>query len=239
MEADRGEDFGRVSAVGDAAAKKCAGRAAPAAPAASAQVAADAAPRRAASATHRAIRRAPRAPGECVPSRADEVTAASVIERVRDTQARDEGERRRVAVGPDQTDGLLHRGAAGRLPRAGARPRRASSGPASSCGRSASATRRRGSAASAAAAGSTAAPPGSRSSPRSISALAKDQHLSLNPSADLGRLRPAALLPQVRARVLRRVPEALPREGKTVRDAARHREGDRGGHLPGARLPAR
>ena len=47
-------------------------------------------------------------------------------------------------------------------------------------------------------------------------ALAKDQHLSLNPDADLRRLRPAALLPEVRARVLRRGAPPLP-EGRQDR----------------------
>ena len=80
--------------------------------------------------------------------------------------ARYEGERRRVAVGPDQAHDLLHRRKAGGLPRAGARPGQRCSAPGSSCARSACGTRRPDSAASAAAAGSTAARPGSPSSPR-------------------------------------------------------------------------
>ncbi len=69
-------------------------------------------------------------------------------------------------------------------------------------------------------------------------ALAKDQRLSLNPIADLRGMRPTALLPQVRARVLSRVAQALPKEGKQRHDAARPREGGGGRHLPRARLAA-
>ena len=43
--------------------------------------------------------------------------------------------------------------------------------------------------------------------------VAKDQRLSLNPSADLRRVRPADVLPALRARVLRAAAQALP-EGR-------------------------
>ena len=57
------------------------------------------------------------------------------------------------------------------------------------------------------------------------------------PRADLRRLRPAALLPQVRARVLRRRAEALPQGREDAAHRARAGEGRRGRHLPRAGLP--
>ncbi len=56
------------------------------------------------------------------------------------------------------------------------------------------------------------------------------------PVPDLGRLRPAALLPQVRARVLRRVAAPLSQGREDGRHVARDREGGRRGHLPRAGL---
>ena len=112
-----------------------------------------------------------------------------------------------------------------------------SSGPASSSGRSASATKR----------------PGSRGvgrcgreyccstwltelSPVNLG-LAKDQHLSLNPSQISGGLRAAALLPQVRARLLRHRPQALPQGRQDPGDVAGIGEGRGRRPLPRARLP--
>ena len=55
--------------------------------------------------------------------------------------------------------------------------------------------------------------------------------------ADLRRVRPAALLPQVRARVLRHGAQALPQGGQDAADQPRGRAGGGGGHLPRAGLP--
>ncbi len=49
---------------------------------------------------------------------------------------------------------------------------------------------------------------------------------------DLRRLRPPALLPEVRARVLRRCPQALPARGQDAGGRPRPGEGDRRRHLP-------
>jgi hypothetical protein len=64
--------------------------------------------------------------------------------------------------------------------------------------------------------------------------LAKDQNLSLNPAADLRHLRPADVLPHLRARRLSAGAQALPARGEDRANRARAGEGDRHRHLPRA-----
>ena len=118
VEVERGRDLGRVTAVGDVAAKKCAGgctgcavgEAAPAEPAPPKPVLRRATPRGPAGA-----RRDPPLGRGRRPPQGDRAGPGP--------RPGHEGERHRVAVGPEQAHDLLHRREAGRLPRAGARPR--------------------------------------------------------------------------------------------------------------------
>ena len=111
----------------------------------------------------------------------------------------DEADARRAAVRRLAADLLLHRRRAGSTSASWCAISRRTSAPASRCGRSASATKRGCSAATARAAGRCAARPGCRSfEPVSIK-MAKQQNLSLNPSKLSGHVRPAEVLPALRA----------------------------------------
>ena len=155
-----------------------------------------------------------------------------------------EGERHRVAVGPEQAHHLLHRREAGRLPRAGARPGFALPHPHRAAAdrrprRGRPALRRR------------------PVRPRVLLQLLAHRAVARQPrprqgpaplaqsQPDLRRVRPPALLPQVRARVLRHGPPTLP-EGR--QDCSRRRAAPSGssrwtssasGSSSGARSTAR
>ena len=68
-------------------------------------------------------------------------------------------------------------------------------------------------------------------------ALAKDQHLSLNPAQISGGCGRLLCCLEVRARVLRRLAQAIPPRGENASDCPRPGEGGGGRHLPGAGLP--
>ena len=70
-------------------------------------------------------------------------------------------------------------------------------------------------------------------------ALAKDQHLSLNPSQISGGCGRLLCCLKYEHEFYVTARKRFPKEGKTRRDAARHREGRGGGHLPRAGVPAR
>ena len=156
--------------------------------------------------------------------RSEEDARRKVMERVRAHDLVDEGERHRVAVGPEQAHDLLHRREAGRLPRAGARPRLHLPHPHRAAAdrrprRGGPALRRRalrpGVLLLLLAHRAVAGQPRARQGPAPLA----------QPDPDLRRLRPAALLPQVRARLLRRGAEALPqgREDASAPRSARRR----------------
>ena len=110
VDADRGEDLGRISAVGETALKKCGtscgGCAVGEAPSGDK-----------ASVLRRASRDEVSRHEEL--RRSEEDVRRQVIERVRAHGLADEGERLRVAVGPEEADGVFHRRKAGGLPEPG------------------------------------------------------------------------------------------------------------------------
>ncbi len=238
-----------LSAVGDVAAKKCGGSCSvPSAPASG-----EAAP-----AAGDAERRRPRAPTSrngappCSagrPGRDPSRQRTASLRGDRPPAVVAQGARRTSSTmkvsdtewqwDRQEAHGLFHGRAAGGLPRRWCASWPAPSAPASSCGRSVSATRRRGSAAWAAAAASTAAPPGSPSSPRSTWALAKDQHLSLNPSQISGGCGRLLCCLKYEHEFYVTARKRFPQGGQDGRDRARAGEGGGGGHLPGAGFPAR
>ena len=167
----------------------------------------------------------------------EEDARRKVIQRVRAHELADEGERHRVAVGPEQAHHLLHRREAGRFPGAGARPRVAPSAPGSSCGRSASGTRRPGSSASGRCGREYCCSTWlTELSPVNLG-LAKDQHLSLNPSQISGGCGRLLCCLKYEHEFYVTARKRFPKEGKTLRTARRRREGHRGRHLPRAGLP--
>ena len=154
-----------------------------------------------------------------------------------DPAARDEGERRRVAVGPEEVDRLLHRRETGGLPRPGARPRRDAPrphrpppdrGPRRSGAAQRGGPLWEGILLLELAHHARAGEPGARQGPASLA----------QSGPDLRRMRPAALLPQVRARVLCHRPKAVPEGREDAPRRAGAREGRGGGHFPGAGFPA-
>ena len=157
-------------------------------------------------------------------SRAGRRRAPQAMERVKANKLRHEVVRRRVAVGPQEADDLLHGREARRLPQSRARPRGAVShahrAQTDRRSRRSQTTRRHRSLRSrvllgVVAAGASPREPRRREGPAAVA----------EPGADLRRVRAPHVLPAVRARVLRAEPQALPEgsEGAHHARAARRR----------------
>ena len=129
---------------------------------------------------------------------------------------RDEGDRRRVAVGSPQADVLLHRRDVAWISARSCVTSRRCSARASSSSRSACATKPSGSSgigrcgreycSAVVAAGPAAGEPRRRQGPEALA----------QPAADLRRLRAPHVLPALRARVLRAEPRRFPKEGQIL-----------------------